>query len=86
MAPQSKGKSPKTPSVIERPSINWRENSSLFLSVVREAVMLAPIEELKRAAGLAFLILITTQVRTGTRKNNRSSIDLSRTQFYCRKT
>lgn len=61
-----KGKSSKT--VIERPGINWRENSaegsSLILSVVKEAAMLAPIAELKKAACSALLIFKTTQVCT----------------------
>ena len=73
MPSQSKGKSSKTPSVIERPAINWKENThdgSLILSVVKEAATLAPIAELKKAACSALLIFKTTQVST--RKNNRS--------------
>ena len=65
MGSQSKGKSSKT--VIERPGINWRESpegSSLILSVVKEAAMLAPIAELKKAACSALLIFKTTQVCT----------------------
>jgi hypothetical protein len=72
MASQSKGKSSKT--VIERPAINWRETSpegsSLIISVVKEAAMLAPIAELKKAACSALLIFKTTQVWTN--QNNRS--------------
>ena len=64
MASQSKGKSSKT--LIERPGINWREHSldgsSLILSAVKEAAMLAPISELKKAACSALLILKVTQV------------------------
>jgi len=64
MASQSKGKNKRT--VIERPGINWRENSqegsSLILSVVKEAAMLAPIAELKKAACSALLIFKTTQI------------------------
>ena len=74
MASQSKGKGPEI--VIERPGFNWRENlnseeaSSLILSVVNEAAVLAPIAELKKAACTALVIFKTTQVCT--RKNNRS--------------
>ena len=70
MPSQSKGKSSKTPSVIEH---NWTENThdgSLILSVVKEAAMLAPIAELKKAACSALLIFKTTQVST------RKTIDL----------
>ena len=61
MASQPKGKSSKT--LIERPGINWRpEDSSLIVSAVKEAAMLAPIAELKKAACSALLIFKTTQV------------------------
>ena len=69
MSSHSKGKNKKTAtSVIERPGINWRvgensqEHSSLILSVVKEAAMLAPIATLKQAACSALLIFKTTQV------------------------
>jgi hypothetical protein len=68
MSSQSKGKNKKTQAVIERPGINWRENSqegsSIILSVVKEAATLAPIAELKKAACSALLIFKTTQVCT----------------------
>ena len=75
MSSQSKGKKKKTAtSVFELPGINWRENpqegSSLILSVLKEAAMLAPIATLKQAACSALLIFKTTQVCT--RKNNES--------------
>jgi hypothetical protein len=75
MAPQSKGNS-KT--IIECPGINWRETSlegsSLIVSVVKEAAMLAPIAELKKAACSALLIFNTIQVRT--RKNTSPELSL----------
>ena len=73
---RSKGKHKKTStSVIERPGINWRENSqensSLILSVVNEAATLAPNETLKQAACSALFIFQTTQVSILKRIINR---------------
>ena len=88
MSPQSKGKNKKTSSVIERPGINWKlgenpqEGSSLILSVVKEAAMLAPIATLKQAACSALLIFKTTQVCIS-KEQWMVSLELSRTEFYC---
>ena len=73
------GKSLKT---VERPGINWREtsleSSSLILSVVKEAAMLAPNEILKKAACKALVVFETTQVRTRKKINGTR---ISRTEF-----
>jgi hypothetical protein len=74
MTSQPKGNLKSSKTVIDRPCINWRETSpegsSLILSVVKEAAMLAPFAELKEAACWALLIFKITQVRTS--KNNGS--------------